>query len=98
MNIIKIADANIDANTTERLKPIAKARIEEQRLHSIADVEEFFQAMCKEGVGDAAIIVAWHVATGADGLGVPHGSNAVRPLRDWAERYQPHLLAIPERS
>jgi hypothetical protein len=92
MNIIKIADADIPTDIIERLKPIARACIQNQKLHNIPDVEQFFLDMSKEGVGDAAIIVAAHVATGGDGHGVAYGTAAVRPLRDWAEQYRPELL------
>lgn len=88
MNIIEIANADIDAAIIERLKPIATARIESEQLHNIPDVEQFFQDMTAEGVGDAAIIVAAHVAK----QGIPYGITAVRPLRHWAAQYRPDLL------
>ncbi len=88
MNIKDIEAADIPSDIIERLKPIAAARIESEQLHNIPDVEQFFQAMTDEGVGDAAIIVAAHVAK----QGVAHGITAVRPLRDWAAQYRPDLL------
>jgi len=94
MNIKDITDANIHAEIVERIRPIAKDRIESRRLHSIADVEEFFIDMSKEGVGDAAIIIAWDVAK----QGAEYGITAIRPLREWAEQYRPELLAPPQRT
>lgn len=88
MNIKDIDAANIPADIAERLKPVVLARIEDGKLRSIPDVEQFFLDMSKEGVGDAAIMMAAHAAK----QGVAHAFPTVVALREWATQYRQDLL------
>jgi hypothetical protein len=95
MNIKTREDAGIDQVTFNRIAPIARLAIEGGKILSIADVEEFYQKMHREGVADHAIVVASEIAKDPNTKG---GMKAIRPLREWADQYRPQLLSPPQRS